>query len=153
MRGYFPTGDAARGLGNNHYSLEPALLLYQRLGERLGVEGELRYWLPVDGTDFAGDIIRYGVGVHYDAYRTCDLTIVPVAEVVGWTVLGGRETVLLPSGMDEVQDVAGETIVNVKLGCRFKFPEWGDLYVGYGRALTGDRWYENTFRVEFRLFY
>ena len=32
-------------------------------------------------------------------------------------------------------------------------PSLGDVYAGYGRPLTGDKWYENTFRVEFRLFY
>jgi hypothetical protein len=153
LRSYFPTGNPERGLGTNHFSQEPALLLYQRLDERLAVEGELRCWLPLGGTGFAGDIIRYGVGVHYDVYRTCDLKIAPVAELVGWTVLSGRESVLLPSGLAEVQSAAGDTIVNVKIGCRFKIQEWGDLYVGYGRALTGDRWYENTYRIEFRLFY
>jgi hypothetical protein len=33
------------------------------------------------------------------------------------------------------------------------FGDLADMYVGYGRPLTGDRWYENTVRVEFRLFY
>jgi hypothetical protein len=153
LRAYFPTGDANRGLGNDHYSLEPALLVYKSLTERCGVEGELRYWVPLDGTDFAGDIIRYGAGVHYDAYRSCNLKVVPVAEVIGWTVLGGQESSRLPSGAALIGGASGDTIVNAKVGCRFKFREWGDLYLGYGRPLTGDRWYENTYRVEFRLTY
>jgi hypothetical protein len=153
LRTYFPTGDAGRGLGNDHYTLEPALLVYKSLGERCGVEGELRYWVPLDGTDFAGDIIRYGVGVHYDVYETCNLKVVPVAELIGWTALGGRESVRQPSGTAIVQSASGDTVVNVKVGCRFKVRGWGDVYLGYGRPLTGDRWYENTYRVEFRLMY
>src|SRR5438105_959014 len=47
LRIYAPMGDADRGLGTDHVSLEPALLLYQRLTDRLGCEGELRYWVPV----------------------------------------------------------------------------------------------------------
>jgi len=65
LRTYIPTGNAGEGLGNDHVSLEPALLLYRPLTEQWCFEGELRYWTPLDGTDFAGDIIRYGAGVHY----------------------------------------------------------------------------------------
>jgi hypothetical protein len=153
LRGYFPTGNVAEGLGNDHVTLEPAFLFYKRLAEGLAVEGELRDWIPLTDDSFAGNIVRYGIGVHYDVYQTCNLQIVPVVELVGWTVLSGRETVLQPSGAGLVQDAAGDTIVNVKIGCRFKMQEWGDLYVGYGRPLTGDRWYESTYRVEFRLYY
>jgi hypothetical protein len=36
---------------------------------------------------------------------------------------------------------------------RFQFKELGDIYAGYGRPLTGDRWYENVIRLEWRLFF
>jgi hypothetical protein len=153
FRTYAPTGDAHEGLGTRHVSLEPALLFYDRLTDRVGLESELRLWVPVGGTDFAGDIIRYGIGLHYDLYRTCNLTFTPVVEFVGWTVLDGKESTVTPSGAVFVEDAAGQTIVNAKLGLRVKFRDWADLYAGYGRPLTGDRWYENTFRFEFRLFF
>lgn len=151
FRTYIPTGDSHRGLGTDHVSLEPAVLLYRPLTERLGFEGEFRVWVPVGGTDFAGDILRYGGGLYYDLLRTCRLRATPVAEVVGWTVLSGKESqAFLPGGV-AVGDAAGDTIVNAKLGVRLGFREFGDLYAGYGRPLTGDRWYENTFRVEWRV--
>jgi hypothetical protein len=153
LRTYAPTGNAGLGLGTHHVSLEPALLLYERLGDRLGLEGELRLWVPIGGTDFAGDMVRYGVGLHYDLYETEFCKYSPVVEVVGWTVLDGKESVVPPSGPAFVEDAAGQTIVNVKLGLRVKFEDWGDLYVGYGRPLTGDRWYGNTVRLEFRWFF
>ena len=28
-----------------------------------------------------------------------------------------------------------------------------DLYIGYGRALTGDVWYKEIFRLEYRLIF
>src|SRR5262249_54500038 len=136
-----------------HVSLEPAVLVYKRLEDRLGFEGELRYWIPVGGTDFAGDILRYGVGLHYDLFRIGRLQITPVAELVGWTVLGGKENVLHPSGLTSVEHAAGDTILDAKAGFRLKFADRGDFYVGYGRPLTGDRWYENVYRLEFRLFF
>ena len=153
FRTYAPTGDPHRGLGNDHVSLEPALLLYQGLTDRLGLESELRLWVPVGGTDFAGEIIRYGVGVHYDLFRTANYTVSPVAEFIGWTLLDGKETVIPPGGAPFVHDAGGQTIINAKLGMRVKFGDRADVYTGYGRPLTGDRWYENILRVEFRLFY
>src|SRR5262249_3699537 len=140
-------------LGNNHVSLEPALLHYESLGERAALEGELRFWAPVGGTGFAGNIVRYGVGVHYDLAQTCQLKFTPVAELVGWTVLNGKESVVQAWGVPEVFQAAGDTIINAKLGVRVRFGDLADVYAGYGRPLTGDRWYENIWRVEFRLFF
>lgn len=153
FRTYAPTGDAHRGLGTNHVSLEPAFLLYNRLADRLALESELRLWTPIGGTDFEGEIIRYGVGLHYDLVKTSQYTLTPVAEFVGWTLLNGKETVVPPSGVPFIHDAGGETIVNAKLGLFAKLGDRVDLYAGYGRPLTGSRWYENTFRLQFRLFF
>lgn len=153
FRTYIPTGDGRRGLGTHHVSLEPAFLVYKPLSDRLGFEGELRYWTPIGGTAFAGDIIRYGAGLHYDLFQCCNVHVSPVAEFVGWTVLSGKESAVAPSGRVIVEGAAGDTIVNAKLGLRFTLDGRGDFYAGYGQPLTGDRWYANTFRLEFRLFF
>ena len=105
------------------------------------------------GTDLAGNIIRYGVGLHCNALSTCCWQLSPVAEVVGWTVLDGGVSVRQPSGAAILEDAAGDTIVNAKLGMRFKYADGMDLYAGYGRPLTGDSWYEDILRFELRLFY
>jgi hypothetical protein len=153
FRVFAPTGDSHRGLGTDHVSLEPAFLLYQRLTDRFTAESELRTWVPVGGTDFAGDIIRYGVGVSYDLCKVCNVQFAPVVEVVGWTVLDGKTSVVPPSGVAFVEDAGGQTIVNAKFGLRTKFGDHADLYAGYGHPLTGNRWYENTLRIELRLRY
>jgi hypothetical protein len=153
FRTYAPTGDSRRGLGNDHVSLEPAILLYAPLTERLVLNGEFRYWVPIGGTDFAGDLVRYGLGLQYDLSHSCRYRITPVAEVIGWTVLSGKESFVTPSGEVGIADAAGDTIVNLKLGARIGLGERSDVYAGYGRSLTGDRWYENTFRLEYRLLF
>ena len=153
FRTYAPTGDADRGLGNDHVSLEPALLVYKPLNERLGLEGELRDWIPIGGTELAGNILRYGVGLHYDLFCGETWQLVPVAEFVGWTVLDGEVAIRQPAGPSIIESAAGDTIVNAKLGVRLKFAERFDMYTGYGRPLTGDQWYENIYRVELRLTY
>ncbi len=152
LRTYAPTGDADRGLGNDHVTLEPGLLLHERLADRLALDAELRDWVPIDGSPFAGNILRYGVGLTYGQRRPDCCWVTPVAEVVGWTVLSGQEKAVFPAGV-VVEDAAGDTIVNVKLGARLGFGDRADVYAGYGRPLTGDVWYKDTFRLEFRLLF
>lgn len=153
FRTYAPSGDFNQGLGNGHVTLEPALLVYMPVDDRWGLEGELRDWIPIGGSDFAGNIVRYGIGVHYDLVRVESFRLSPVAEFVGWTALDGKVSIPETSGVPHIEDTAGTTIVNAKIGARLKFDGPADLYVGYGVPLTGDSWYLNTFRVELRFFY
>jgi hypothetical protein len=131
-------------------SLEPALLINHPLTNFLVLEAELRYWLPIGGTDFAGKIIRYGIGISYGSSCRDEFWVRPVIELVGWTVLSGKEAVVISAGDTLIRDAGGETIVNVKFGLRCGLGSRADLYAGYGRPLTGDSWYKDTLRIEFR---
>jgi hypothetical protein len=148
LKVYTPTGDSFRGLGTDHTSVEPALLWQTRARERWTFFGELREWVATDGSDFAGNVLRVGLGVGYDVYRSCSWTITPVLEGVSWTVLGGKESFL---GTPPIESAVGDEIINVKLGVRAYYGEHSSLYVGYGRALTGEVWYKDIWRVEYRL--
>jgi hypothetical protein len=150
LRCYIPTGAASHGLGTDHVSLEPAFLFFQRLTDRLTLEAELRDTIPLDGTDFAGNVLRYGVGLGYTVHQTCNLRITPVVELVGWTVLGGKEFAFPEN---QIRDAAGDTIINAKAGVRVGLGENHSFYVGYGRALTGAVWYKDIVRAEYRLTY
>ncbi len=163
-----PTADGLRGLGTHNWNIEPAFLYFRRLSERLTLEAELHDFIPVVAyDDFAGNVLRYGVGVGYTAYERPMVRVTPVVEMVGWSVLSGKED----TGSGPVS-AAGDTIVNAKFGVRIRFGETpppdgdeetdggvgglnrmprSDVYIGYGRALTGDVWYKNILRVEYRL--
>lgn len=152
MKTYVPTGDAFRALGTGHVSLEPGILLYQRVG-RFTLEGELRDWIPIDGTTGRqGNIIRYGLGASTDLGSLGLPRVRPVVEFVGWTVLDGQARFLTPTGA-VVEDADGDTIVNVKVGSRLVIDHDRDIYIGYGRSLTGERWYEDILRAELRFRY
>jgi hypothetical protein len=166
FRGYAPTGDGDVGLGSSHFRAEPALLGYSRLTDRLTAEGEVRLLVPIGDTppvpgavsgsapNFASTVLRYGVGLGYEAYQSERLVVTPVAEVVGWTFLNGKKTITSfadPAGMDV--SAAGDTIVNLKAGARFRHPGVGDLYIGYGHAMTGERMYHDIVRAELRFVY
>ena len=154
LQSYFPSGDATKGMGTNHYSVEPALLYYQRLSERIAVEAQIGGWHPIGGstdqttgTGFAGDVFFYGIGPSYELYRSPNLRFAPVIELVGWSVLGGRET---NPYLQHTEPADGIKIVNLKIGARTTFGVHSSLYVGYGRALTFADWYRDLVRVEYR---
>ena len=155
LQSYFPSGDATKGMGTNHYSVEPALLYYQRLSERIAVEAQIGGWHPIGGSidqttpgkEFAGDVFFYGIGPSYELYRTQNVRFAPVIELVGWSVLGGRET---NPYLQHTEPADGIKIVNLKIGARTTFGVHSSLYVGYGRALTFADWYRDLVRVEYR---
>lgn len=151
LRTYVPTGDSTIWLGNNHVSLEPGLLFFRGLTDRLSFEGEIKDWVPIGGTNFAGNIINYGVGLSYRLFDRGPVTVRPVAEFVGWTVLNGKESVVFSRSFVQVQEAGGDTIINAKVGARMWFGPHNDVYVGYGHALTGPVWYKEIFRLEYRL--
>ena len=149
-----PTGDADRGLGNDLFSFSPSLLYYERLTDRLQFDGQVGIWIPAGGSDFAGNIVNYGFGLTWFAVDNCNYRIAPVAEVLGWTVLDGQEFAFPPGVID---NAGGDTIVNAKIGVRVFFGPRdmvggrSDVYFGYGRALTGEVWYSDILRLEYRM--
>jgi hypothetical protein len=163
LRGYLPTGDAERGLGTDHASLEPALLLFKRLDRRSTFEAELRDWIPLDpasaeGTGiegeryFSGNILRGGIGFGYDAIDACSWRLTPVVELVGWTVLDGIGSSITGSHV-KIEEVDGDTIINAKFGLRLTGDRFGSLSVSYGHALTEKVWYDDVVRFEYRWSY
>jgi hypothetical protein len=153
FRTYLPTGAASRGLGTHHVSVEPGILGFVWLTEQLGLASEVRYWQPVGGTDFAGSVLRYGLGLRYDLIDGPGWQLAPTLEAIGWSVLNGQESRLLPTGRVTTLDSTGTTVVNLKVGARLDVGERFGLYAGYGRAVTGERWYRDVFRIEVRWLY
>jgi hypothetical protein len=148
---YVPTGEGDRGLGTEHVTLEPGLLFLHRLDNRTTLEAEIRDFIPVDGTDgYAGNVLRYGLGLSRTMIDNGRFSVTPVFETVAWSVLSGD--VLTENGLESAET----TIVNSKIGGRFNLaPQCRgqatkSLYVGYGKALTSDRWYDDTLRLEYR---
>jgi hypothetical protein len=102
---------------------------------------------PINGRDFAGTILRYGLGGAYDLWQSCDGCdrFSAVVEFVGWSVLSGQKfNPLFPNDTE----AAGDTIVNGKFGGRWVFGNQS-IYAGYGRALTSEVWYTDIIRAEY----
>lgn len=140
-------------LGTGHWSLEPGLAAAYRINESWHLEGELRYWIPLGTSDFSGNILRYGLGVSYGQRKANSVWYMPVLEAVGWTVLGGQTMAASSPDSFIIQDAHNQTIVNAYLGMRVGYARNVDMYLGYGRSLTGDFWARDMFRFEVRLSY
>ncbi len=161
FRVYVPTGDADRGLGTHHVSLEPGLLYLRRVNDRTVTQGEFRVWIPLSNAqanvgnqpqNFAGTVLRFGYGVGYDLLKldTCcqRRRLTGTFESVGWYITDG----LAFDGNNPAAgafSVAGDTIVNLKTGLRYSAGRQS-VASSYGFAVTGDRWYSDIMRVEYR---
>ena len=153
LRGYFPSGDAAQGLGTGHSSLEPGLLFLWEQSSMWRVEGEVHAWVPIDDENYGGEIVRYGLAFSYGERNPDGLWFAPVVEGQGWSCVRGKETVAFSAKKSSVVKTNGDTIVNGDVGVRGGWGTTADLFVGYSRALTGDVWYKDMVRVELRWFY
>lgn len=155
LRVFVPTGSADDGLGVGHPSLEPALLVWQRLPNNWLLEAEVRDWIAIGGTLTAGNVLRYGASLSRE-YPWAEGTWLfrPIAELVGWTILRGRETVVVPlnpelSQFRTIDSETRSTIIQMNLGLRLGSSS-SDVYLGWGHALTGPRWFADGFRLEYR---
>jgi hypothetical protein len=161
MQTFFPSGNASKGLGTNHYSVQPSILYYQKLSDRISLESELEDWHPFGGspTDstpasprYASDVLTYGIGVSYKLFNAMHVQFAPLVEFVGWHLSGGFETV--PNSQNNPVGIpAGEggmNLLNLKGGGRLTIGVHSSVYLGYGRALTGLYWYLRVMKVEYR---
>lgn len=176
FKAYLPSGDASEGLGTSHYSVEPALLYFRRLSDRVTLETEMGDSHPIGGSfcpqpcvadlpsppaappvsgGFAGDVFFYGVGPSYILYQGEHIGIAPVIELVGWRLLGGLQTICIPDMGNRCYDqeggnVDGTNIVNLKMGVRTSIWKHNSFYLGFGQAVTHSVWYEHIVRAEYR---
>lgn len=160
FQSYFPSGNASKGLGTNHYSVEPSLLLYHRFSSRFTLEGQISDWHPIGGSagvptagseGFAGDVFNYGIGPSYKLYRGNHVGVAPVVELVGWHVLGGFQTQPVTGALyGAASEVSGMNVVNIKVGLRIGVGFRNSFYAGFGQALTHDDWYRHLVRIEYR---
>ena len=151
LRSAVPSGDSRKGLGTNHATIEPMVLYYQNLSDRVSLEAQFGDVHPLSsskavptagGHGFAGDVITYGVGTSYRFLDREEFWMSGVLELVGWNVRGGMATGRVSTD--------GVNIVNLKVGPRFSFGAHHSLYVGYGIALTSQTWYREILRTEYR---
>ena len=162
---YTPTGDKDDALGVNHYSVEPGLLFQSTVTDDLTFFGEAKYWIPIETTfdppqpgggasgRYGRGVAQYGLGGALDLYDAPKWKLQQVTEAVGWTAIDSLKGD--PTSPTLAADASGDTIVNLKIGGRLynldRGRERSSVYAGWGHALTDDKWYEDVFRLEYRV--
>jgi hypothetical protein len=151
LRIYIPTGTTENGLGVGHATIEPGLLLWQKLSDNWLLESEIRDWIPLNGLNYAGNTLRYSLGLSYDAYSNDTWSLKPVAELLGWSILRGKESRFIDSlpTFQSTHDAQG-TIIESAFGVRGTCGDNFDWYLGYSIPLTGKFWFEDNIRLEVR---
>ncbi len=89
-------------------------------------------------------------------YSSSRVRFSPVVELVGWRVLSGFQTGNPaggsgPSAPFADASKASPNIVNIKIGARLTMMEMASIYVGFGHHLTDATWYDDIFRIEYRV--
>ena len=157
LRTYIPTGDSYQGLGTGHVSIEPSLLYYRRLSQKWLLQGQLTEFTPITTDGFASEVVQYGAGLGYVLAQGQNYTVIPMLESVGWTFIGGQKF----NPVSGIQSASGDTIVNIKPGVRIgigrnpgpAMMQQQSIYAGFGIPVTGDQFYSNLFRVEYRILF
>ena len=152
--GTFPSGDSGKGLGTDHYTIAPTLLYYRKITDRFTLESQFGDSHPIGGDTpgFAGDVIEYGAGPSYAAYKSDKVQFTPVIELVIWKIFGGMwNDPTTPANMSTISSANLNNIINLKFGARTTIGKNTSFYVGYGHALTSANfWYQQILRVEYR---
>ena len=78
--GIFPNRRPQHGLSRHFFAVEPSLLAEAPCSDWVVLNGQVSYFLPLDGTDFAGEFVRYGVGLTFGNHKDKKWWITPVAE-------------------------------------------------------------------------
>jgi len=149
---YFNTGSPSMGLGTGHISLEPGFLFRYRWSESTYLHSEVKYLFPL-GADplFAGEVLRYGLGISHLWLENDEIAILPTFEFVGWSISGGQAT--NPLGVPIQTD--GTHIFNVYPGLRIVHDtnsDLGLLEIGVrgGFPVSPHRWQDGSVGVELR---
>lgn len=160
FRTYIPIGQAGKGLGTQHVSLEPSLLWALKLAPDTYLQAQTAYWIPIAGDQFyAGDIFHYHLSLNQVLYRFLpDVLLIGTFEVSGWSVLDGAFTdpdTLLPDPDDPatllpVAKNARGHLMSIGPGLRLDICEKVDIGVGTAFAVTEHHFAEQLYRLEIR---
>ena len=161
VAGIVPSGEGIRGLGAENIYIQPGFLWQEALTENLTLYADVSDRIPVNPrSDFTGHVLRYGAGLSY-LIDLGSVRMMPLAEVVGWTVLNGKQSFELGKIERPIQSARGMTIFDTCYGMRFSLGEdahsdysllaMSDLFVSYGMTTTANWWFRDQWRLEYRV--
>jgi hypothetical protein len=155
FRTHIPSGDANRGLGTGHASIEPGFAMRYKYSDYTYFHADLKYWVPLGGDpNFEGEVLNYGFAMSHVWRETDCFAVMPTIEFKGYAFLDGLQTESITT-IPQVVDVDPEGILIVHPGIRWAWDHGTDCglrEVGIfgGFAATSDSLYQELLRLEFR---
>ena len=148
---YLPTGNATKGLGTGHVSLEPSLLASLRLAPETYLQGQLAEWIPIGGDPgYAGAVVHYHASLnHTVAHITPDSPVIATFEFSGYTFQDGAYTDPILGPVKS----SGFTYFNLGPGLRMSICNNIDFGAAAAFPLTDPHWGNPQIRTELRFLY
>lgn len=149
MKTYLPVGNARKGLGVGHVSLEPSLLMGIKITPTTYFQGQLSEWIPLGGDPaHQGSILHVHTSLNQELCRVLpDVPIIGTLELNCWDFQDGLYT----DPILGAQKSSGYKYVTMGSGVRMFVCDRLDIGFAAAFALSEQHLAEKTYRVEFRL--
>jgi hypothetical protein len=153
LRTVFNSGNARKGLGTGHISMEPGLLCRYKWSDLTYFHGQAELRFPIAGDPiYSGPALTWGVGVSHVWYETDTVAFIPTLEFINIWILD-RQVTPFPGGLPV--DVKGDGIFNLAPGLRTAWDTGGDLGVvelGFSSIFSvgSNGWYDALLRFDMR---
>jgi hypothetical protein len=149
MKTYLPAGNAPKGLGTGHISLEPTFLVGLKLAQDTYVQSQLSEWVPLGGDpSYQGSILMFNASLNQVLFRV--LPTVPLLgtmELNTWAFQHGSYTDPL---LGSFQKSSGEVYVAPGAGLRLVVCDKFDIGFGAYFSITQQHFAEQFYRTEVR---
>lgn len=144
-----PTGNAGKGLGTRHLSIEPSLLAGLRLAPQTYLQMQVSEWIPVDGDRaYAGSILHYHTSLNHTLVQILpDVPLIGTAEFSGYSFQDGAYT---DPTLGPLQPANNATYLYAGGGLRLFIRRSVDFGLGIQNALTRQHLEGTLYRAEFR---
>lgn len=143
-----PVGLGLKGLGTQHVSLEPSLLLALNISPDTYMQAQISEWIPISAdANAAGAILHYHASLNQVLFRWQPaVPIIGTLEANGWSFQDGTYT----DAAQNVLPASGETYLSMGPGIRVVVCDKIDFGIGTAVSLTDQHWGEQSMRSEFR---
>lgn len=151
FRTYLPTGNASKGVGTGHTSLEPSLIGAIKITESTYFQGQLAYLAPIGGDSAVqGSLITLGMSLNQLLWN-CGKNLQWIGTLEGtsyWITNGQYTSPDLVNTLLPADDL--EPMFNLGVGTRFVYCNTIDFGLGVSAAITDNRMVGQLLRGEFR---
>lgn len=148
---FIPSGNAGKGLGTGHVSLEPSVVVGLRLGPESFLQAQIAEWIPLGGdSTYSGAVLHYHLAYNQVLWKpTEQVQLIGTAEAHGYSFQDGGFTD--PTlGFRKASD---HTSGQLGTGARLFICDKYDLGLGGVWGVTGANQFGSQLRVEARVRY